>query len=147
MTLGLADRPTSPDDNQALAAALRAPGAPVVVGVATAKEGLTLDQQAFQDRYLAGIPNGSAAITIDAVDGVARRRPADGLAAALARLSNKPPPIPGEPIAWRGPPNADPPTSRVYSADGGGERLTLSFLHPRGARPRASIMYAKLDHA
>ena len=30
MTLGLADRPISPDDNQALAAALRVPGAPVV---------------------------------------------------------------------------------------------------------------------
>jgi adenylate cyclase len=116
----LLDQPTSPDEDQALAMALRAPGAPVVVGVASVREGLSADQQAFQDRYLAGIPSGSAAITIDTVDGIARRAPADGLAAALARLAGKPPLNPGEPVSWRGPPNADPPTFRVYPA----ERLT-----------------------
>jgi adenylate cyclase len=113
----LIDRPTRLEADNALRDALHAEGDAIVVGMAGGKDGLTPQQLEFQTAFLDGLAAGSVAIGVDAVDGVARRLPDDGLAAVLAGSLGAPRLRPGQLIAWRGSPTAEPPPFRIYPAE------------------------------
>jgi class 3 adenylate cyclase/CHASE2 domain-containing sensor protein len=88
------DQPTTPDDDAALLAALDSFGAPVVVAVGDAANGLTPRQLEFQDRFLAGrnvglagmlVTNGTVRHIYPGEQAADRFRP--GFAVALAALA------------------------------------------------------------
>lgn len=99
----LIDQPSEAAKDAALLQALRGAKAPIVIGYATQRDGLTEKQAAYQRQALKGLGKGLVTLTRDDFDGTVRslypgRKVGGewmpGFAAALARLAGREPPYP-----------------------------------------------------
>lgn len=116
----LIDQATDPALDQRLAAAIDAPGPPVVLVSAGPAVPLSPTQRAYHEAFLGGRPHGDGDLLADPLDGVVRRqRPGDGASfvAALARATGHGFTADERPIAWRAAPDAATPPFPVYPAE------------------------------
>ncbi len=116
----LVDQATDPELDRRLAAAVDAPGPPVVLVSAGSAVALSPTQRAFHQAFVGHRLHGDGDLLADPLDGVIRRQhPGDGdsFTAALARAAGHGFTADERPIAWRAPPDAATPAFPVYPAE------------------------------
>lgn len=131
----LVDQATDPALDARLAAAIDAPGPPVVLVAAGPDAGLSPTQARFHADFVLGRPHGDGGLLADPVDGVVRRAVAGrSFAAALAEAAGRPAIAGDGEIAWRTGPDAATPPFAVYPAEAAG------FLPPAWLAGRVALI-------